>query len=487
MATRRSAARALLCLIAGAALVVGELGLLAAPSGASTYTPATEAELRTAWTDPAATQIDLAASITLGCNGVAGAGVIVRNNTTPVVLNGHGFTITQTCAVGTNNGVLEQDGTGAVTLDDVTITGGRAANSASSSGGGLDAGSASVTVSGSVFSNDDVTGNGCGTSCGPDGGAIAAETLTVSGSSFSNDKADVFCGAGCGSSGGAVFAHTMTITGSTLSGNTSTTECSVFCGSDGGAVDADTSLTLTGSTVSGNTATTDCGAICGSDGGGIFAPGSTTITTSTLSGNTVTTSCGSLCGSSGAGIDAGETGLTVVDSTIANNTSDGGGGGIVAGDVTLVYATVSGNSAPNGAANVRGEALTSFASVIVAAGGGGSNCLLVAATTSHGFNLEDDAAASCGFATGTGDLAPGTTPALGALASNGGPTDTLLPQPGSPLIDAVPVASCQADGAAGVGTDQRGITRPQGAGCDTGAVEVVAVTTTLTLTAAFTG
>lgn len=43
---------------------------------------------------------------------------------------------------------------------------------------------------------------------------------------------------------------------------------------------------------------------------------------------------------------------------------------------------------------------------------------------------------------------------------------------GSALIDAIPVASCQADGAAGITTDERGVARPQGPGCDIGAVEV---------------
>ena len=97
---------------------------------------------------------------------------------------------------------------------------------------------------------------------------------------------------------------------------------------------------------------------------------------------------------------------------------------------------------------------------------------VTARCVSNGFNLEDDAAASCGFSTASGDLALGTAPNLGALADNGGPTETQLPQPGSPLIDSVPAASCQADGAAGVTTDQRGVARPQGAACDTAAVEV---------------
>ena len=51
----------------------------------------------------------------------------------------------------------------------------------------------------------------------------------------------------------------------------------------------------------------------------------------------------------------------------------------------------------------------------------------------------------------------------------------MLPLTGSPLIDAIPVASCQVSVAAGVVTDQRGVTRPQGSGCDVGSVETQAV------------
>jgi hypothetical protein len=82
-------------------------------------------------------------------------------------------------------------------------------------------------------------------------------------------------------------------------------------------------------------------------------------------------------------------------------------------------------------------------------------------------NLSDDT--SCGLATGTDRQ---RAPNLGAHANNAGPTLTRVPQPGSPLIDSIPAASCHADGASGVTADQRGITRPQGAGCDIGAVEV---------------
>ena len=93
-------------------------------------------------------------------------------------------------------------------------------------------------------------------------------------------------------------------------------------------------------------------------------------------------------------------------------------------------------------------------------------------TSSHGFNFSDDS--SCGFGnTDEGDRQNAGSPGVGALAANGGPTQTMLPQTGSPLIDAVPIAQCQLDGASGITRDQRGVTRPQGSGCDIGSVEVV--------------
>jgi hypothetical protein len=55
------------------------------------------------------------------------------------------------------------------------------------------------------------------------------------------------------------------------------------------------------------------------------------------------------------------------------------------------------------------------------------------------------------------------------LANNSGPTQTIALEPGSVAIDAIP------SGAIGCGTtvttDQRGVTRPQGVGCDIGAFE----------------
>jgi uncharacterized repeat protein (TIGR01451 family) len=57
------------------------------------------------------------------------------------------------------------------------------------------------------------------------------------------------------------------------------------------------------------------------------------------------------------------------------------------------------------------------------------------------------------------------------LQDNGGPTRTIALQSGSPAIDAIPsdVNGCGTT----ITTDQRGVSRPQGSGCDVGAFELV--------------
>ena len=82
--------------------------------------------------------------------------------------------------------------------------------------------------------------------------------------------------------------------------------------------------------------------------------------------------------------------------------------------------------------------------------------------TDQGYNLEGGS--SCSFTTST-DL-QNTDPKLAsALASNGGPTQTLALLDGSPAINHIPSSACS------VSTDQRGVSRPQGPACDMGAFE----------------
>jgi hypothetical protein len=251
--------------------------------------------------------------------------------------------------------------------------------------------------------------------------------------------------------GGILVNGSATVTNTVITGNTAT------AASVGGLRVSNGNLVMTDSSVTDNHAD--------AFDGGIFVAGTATVTGSTISQN-----------SAGGGIAGGiETGaLTHANATFINSTiSDNTGGGITPDSpLTLVYATVVMNTGSVGNVdfhNFPSGVLTSFASVVALPDSGVANCQSQASTTSHGFNFSDDA--SCGFTAATDKQSAGD-PKLGPLANNGGATQTRLPQPGSPLIDAIPVASCQADGASGITTDQRGVSRPQGPGCDIGAVEV---------------
>jgi hypothetical protein len=241
----------------------------------------------------------------------------------------------------------------------------------------------------------------------------------------------------------------ITITDTTVRGGNQ-------AGGLGGGVEADTDdVTLVRSTVTDNQAST---------GGGVGAIRATLVE-STVSGNTAS--------STGGGVWADQT-LDATNSTINSNTAGTSGGGLVVVNtsITLLYVTLVGNTAPTGA-NLQiqpgGDQLVSFASVVGNAQGGGVGCDIApgAVTTSQGYNFSSDA--SCGFGGAPGDIVAGGDPLVGPLGDNGGRTRTMLPQPGSPLIDN---AECAAAPDV-VTTDQRGVTRPQGGACDIGAVEIV--------------
>jgi hypothetical protein len=308
----------------------------------------------------------------------------------------------------------------------------RDAFAAASSGGADAAGAVEIVIDTSIHAIS-LTGG----ELDYDGGTGGVHALTVDGSgvTITTTTTDRFID----NSGGGL----LTISGLTLTGANS--------GDDGGAIESVGAVTVVDSALLNNH---------GDDGGAIDTQGAVTITRSTLANNTADSFGGAIEGEDNQA-------AFITNSTIANNNRVGGLAGL--GNITLVYATIAGNSGARGA-NIddNGGVLASFGSVIALGSGGGTSCHGFGSTTSHGFNLEDDNAASCGFSTGTHDIAPGTASGLLSLNDYGGPGPTRLPAPDSALLDAIPVASC----ASGIGTDERGIARPQGSGCDIGAVEV---------------
>jgi hypothetical protein len=150
-------------------------------------------------------------------------------------------------------------------------------------------------------------------------------------------------------------------------------------------------------------------------------------------------------------------------------------GGIVnLGTATLTHVTLANNASAVGGGIVTvgpplgsGAAGTTLRGTILANNSGG-NCLLppvppfARAPISAGDNISSDTSCNLG---GSNDR-NGTDPLLAPLGDNGGFTPTHALLAGSPAIDAVQ------GGCPPPSTDQRGISRPQGARCDIGAFEV---------------
>jgi hypothetical protein len=131
--------------------------------------------------------------------------------------------------------------------------------------------------------------------------------------------------------------------------------------------------------------------------------------------------------------------------------------------VTLINSTLSGNTAccavGGGSGAIDGGAAVVAQRTILA---NLVNCSMP--VTSQGDNLSSDG--SCFATNATLNDRAGTDPLLGALANNGGATQTHALLPGSPAIDMVLHNPCPPPA-----TDQRGVQRPAGGWCDIGAVE----------------
>lgn len=185
----------------------------------------------------------------------------------------------------------------------------------------------------------------------------------------------------------------------------------------------------------------------------------------------------------GIGVVAGT--LELFDSTVAGNRApDGGGGGIMVGDpagLVIRGSTIVGNSASAGGGVVSFDSAGTISDSTIAGN--------TATTSGHGLLSSDGgeitversllSGNSCGgpilsaggnvattacFAAPQASDAVDAAAQVGSLADHGGPTDTVVPVPGSPAVDHISGACAS--------QDQRGVARPQGSGCDAGAIEV---------------
>jgi hypothetical protein len=244
---------------------------------------------------------------------------------------------------------------------------------------------------------------------------------------------------------------------------------SVTAADTGGGIDNVGTLTLVDSSVSGNRAP---------DGGGIHNGngGTMTILRSTVSNNS-----GDLIGgieNRASDFSAPPATLTVIDSTISENS----GGGLVTapGNPAALYnVTITRNtpSAANPYAALGGAPVT-MTNTLVATNPGLPDCRGTMAAGPQGHNLIGDVGDSCTFvANGSAGNQIGTptspiTAKLGALDDNGGPTQTVRPDKGSPAIGAGSPVACT-DPATVAGLDQRGYVR-LAATCDVGAFDTKA-------------
>jgi hypothetical protein len=344
-----------------------------------------------------------------------------------------------------------------ITLTNSTLSG----NSANSGGGGIDNGhTATITLTNSTLSGNSANyaGGGIrnfgilslenstlrGNSASLGGGVFNFGIVNLENSTLSNNTTQDQGGGILNNIGG-----TVSLENSTVSSNTTQGEGGGISNAFGGMI------TLTNSTLSGNSA---------SLGGGVFNFGIASLRNSTLSNNTTQDQGGGILNN----IDGM---VSLENSTVSSNTTQGEGGGIsnaFGGMITLTNSTLSGNSAGLGG-GVFNFGIASLRNSVVSNSPTGRDCsgsIQGSGITSQGYNLDSDN--TCNL-TATGDIT-NTNPLLDPLADNGGNTLTHALQDGSLAIDHIPI------GTNGCGTmittDQRGVVRPQGGGCDIGAFEL---------------
>jgi hypothetical protein len=235
------------------------------------------------------------------------------------------------------------------------------------------------------------------------GGIYNLGTMTVTNSAVVDNNSILVGGGGPGGRGGIANAGTMTVTNSTIDNNT-----------PGSGISNTGTMTVTYCTV-----VNDSSAYAG---GGLWnGAGTMTVADCTVADNSA---------SWAGGIANYGTSLTVVNSTIAGNTAGTGAGIWSAGPLTVVNCTITGNSG----GGLEGGA--TLDNTIVALNTGGD--IVASVSSSSAYNLIGTGG-SGGLVNGVnGNLVGVANPGLdpNGLQNNGGPTQTIALETGSPAIDA---------------------------------------------------
>lgn len=284
-----------------------------------------------------------------------------------------------------------------------------------------------------------------GTACGGSGAKFRILYIPTEGVLTVNNLTIMYGCAASGGGGGAVFNN------GTLTLDTVTVKANGSPSNGAGGIHNNGTLTLLDSTVADNQATNAAG-------GGIVNRGVLNVTRSTISGN------GAI--GAGGGVDVSWTAAVAIkNSTLSGNSSNGLGGGMwnEGNASTMTNVTVANNAGaalaaaptPGSGIATSGGSVT-MKNVLLANQVNGSNC---SGSFSGNNNLSDDA---------TCPATQNVNPQLGALASNGGTTQTHALPLGSPAIDAGDDTA-----ASGLTTDQRGtgFARLYGLHVDIGAYE----------------
>jgi len=336
-----------------------------------------------------------------------------------------------------------------------TLSGGQIISNTATSGGGVHIYKGSATLSGGqIISNTASYGGGVYLGYSTAAFTQTGTTSTIAGNAASLDGGGVHVYNGSATlSGGQILGNTASYGGGVYLGHPAATFTQIGTTStiadnaaslDGGGVHVfDGSATLSGGQIVSNTATS---------GGGVYVDwGSATLSGGQIISNTADHGGGAYNSDNGT--------LTIINSTLSGNqASTGSGGGLYSSGTSLItYTTIASNTAATGGSGIhRADGTVALQNSIVAYNGT-TNCNNVMTSNDH--NLEDTD--TCGL-TASGDLTD-TNPLLGPLTYESGTWVHPLP-PSSPAIDA---ATC----ITGITTDQRGMARPQGDGCDIGAYE----------------
>jgi hypothetical protein len=385
--------------------------------------------------------------------------ILVSKNTT---ISGTGHTISGAGSTG----IIAVPAGVTLNLDHLNVTNGRA----NLEGGGV-FNRGTLNISHCTFSNNITINVEAGF-----GGAISNHgTLTVANTLFTSNTA---------LAGGAIYnSGNVTVNSSTFRSNSSQGQAfeGAFGGgailNDGGELNtgaaANPTLTITNGTFQANSSSTSGGAI-------LNVLGTANIVSSTVSSNTsfgatvendggtLTVAGSTFSGNGSSGIFSAPFGDHAPTNTVSNSTFSGnvGGIGFTSGTMNVSFTTLSGNPPQN----LLNDGFATLSGTVLHSTSGEPNCFseeAVFEVTDAGYNLADDG--SCGFGTANHSLNNAITGLL-SLADNGGPTQTIAPDPASLIIDRIPAG--QIGCGTQVTTDQRGVRRPQGKACEVGAYEV---------------